>query len=414
MINTKINYDLYIFNIILISLIVDIGGALHLKDTAFILLAIYLIYKVLMNDSYKHSGVVFYLKQNIFNELKLEIIIFFIFPIIILLLSIIYRDIDPMKAIAQITSYILWLLYPVLMDLKPEVIIIQLKRMLYFCALIVILTFITLYCFHLAGRNDLIEMFNTFSSRYSLGYIGRNPAFHPIFLPNVFFRWTFLLIPGLMLHFDEFNYKTLIFGFAILMTLSTGTILFALLGFIIKLYFMYKSGINKKKIINSAKILVLSIIILSFFIDLELIINPILDKFSSTNSSTAVKLLHIESIIEVLKNDIFKLLMGMGLGSEFYSKAVMDYVVNVEVSYFNLVRQFGIIYSILFFYYVIYLCKMLKSLDKNGKSLSIGLICMFLATGTNPLLISPIFFLILVVCRGYVTSIQINKGCPDG
>ena len=40
--------------------------------------------------------------------------------------------------------------------------------------------------------------------------------------------------------------------------------------------------------------------------------------------------------------------------------------------------------------------------DRNGKLLSIGLAMLFLAAGTNPLLLSPVYFLVLIISRAYV------------
>ena len=82
----------------------------------------------------------------------------------------------------------------------------------------------------------------------------------------------------------------------------------------------------------------------------------------------------------------------------------MDKVVtNVEVSHFNLMRQFGVLYALGFFLYVFILFISLYKLDKTGRLLSIGIMTLFIAAGTNPLLISPVFFLLLVISRAYIT-----------
>ena len=96
------------------------------------------------------------------------------------------------------------------------------------------------------------------------------------------------------------------------------------------------------------------------------------------------------------------LLIGSGVGSAFYSVGADGVVTNVEVSHFNLLRQFGIVYTLLFVGYVGGVFAGLLRSDGMGRRLGVGLAMIFLAAGTNPLLLSPVFFLVLVLGRAYL------------
>lgn len=56
-----------------------------------------------------------------------------------------------------------------------------------------------------------------------------------------------------------------------------------------------------------------------------------------------------------------------------------------------------------FFGYIILTFLKAYKIDSNGRLLAIGLATLFIAAGTNPLLISPVFFLMMVITRAYVT-----------
>jgi len=78
----------------------------------------------------------------------------------------------------------------------------------------------------------------------------------------------------------------------------------------------------------------------------------------------------------------------------------------VEVGHFNMARQYGLIYAMLFIIYVFWLSLRLCRTDINGFILGIGLICIFLAAGTNPLLMTQLFFIFLVISRVYISNFK--------
>ena len=139
-----------------------------------------------------------------------------------------------------------------------------------------------------------------------------------------------------------------------------------------------------------------------FLCDYQVILTYIMSKLGRSSSSTMIKIGHIKTVLDLVFKDVVTFLFGMGLGSSFYSYGVNQMVSNIEVSHFNLIRQYGVLYSICFFSYVFMVFVSLLKTDRNGKLLSIGLAMLFLAAGTNPLLLSPVYFLVLIISRAYV------------
>jgi len=402
MINTKKNTDLNImvYSMLLFSLIMDMGGSFGVKNISFIILVIYLVVISFTKPNFNIS----------YNFILIEGSLFCIIPLVLVFISSFNLNVDIRSIIGGISAYILWLLYPILKDIEPKELINKFKCTIYISSWLVIFSFVGIYFLHLIGRSDLIWSITEYSREYSIGFLGERPLMGNIFIPSVFYRWTFLLIPGTLLFIKDSKYKFLICVTAILLTISTGTILFTFIGLIWVLFAKKKIKIKGRKVIPFIILIILIIGFLSlYYSDLNLVINFILGKFSIEDPSTSIKAEHINSILEVILSDVKTLLFGMGIGSSFYTTGTESMVVNVEVSHFNLIRQFGSIYALAFFTYIFSVCYKLSKTDENGTILAIGIICIFFASGTNPLLLSPVFFLPLVIGRSYITSYRIHS-----
>lgn len=397
MIISKMNVLKLMYYMVLISLIIDIGGAFGIKNivfiTAFILQLFYL---------FKMKGRLKFPKSLFLSEF----VVFIFLPIILVSYSIVFQNIEIYNIIPQMSAFLVWLLFPLFIMLNRDQLIKGFRVTIYSGVIVIILTFLLLLLLHYIDRMDFVSSINQFSNRFLLGYIGIKPIISGVFVPNVFYRWTFMIIPVVLLQVNNSKKLLLIGIIAILMTLSTGAIFFFFFGLL--LIIMKKNGIKRKtkKNILMVFVLVVVVIIILMFSNYSNIIFGVIDKFSSDNISTSVKLGHIESIMHLILSDIKVLIFGTGIGSSFYSIGAGTYVTNVEVSYFNLLRQFGIVYLFVFFAYVFNVYKGLSKTDTNGKILGVGILSLFMAAGTNPLLISPVFFIPLMIGKAYIISFR--------
>jgi len=392
-----------LYSLFLAAIIIDVGGSFGLKYASFFIIVGYLLFSIAIQ------------KKEIkipFSFLILEGGLFFIAPLVFLTLAIAVFSVKPSAALMEITPFGIWLLYPLFLLIRPKEKIISLfTNALFFGAILIIIIFCTICVFHFFGQNEMIQKIYIFSYEHNLGYFGIKPfnETNSLFFPNVYPRWTLLLIPAAVLLMKDNGKKFIIVALATLLTTSTAAILFMICGiFWVCFNRIWAGKISKQYAIKF--ILVISIIFVFisvvYFLKYTYILEHIITKFEADSPSTSVKIGHIHSILNYILSDPVILLVGMGVGSTFWSIGTSSYVSNVEVSHFNLIRQFGLPYAMVFFLYVFVLFSRLYKLnDEIGRPLAIGLMTLFVAAGTNPLLLSPIFFLVMVISRAYITLI---------
>ncbi len=390
----------FLFALFLLAMLIDIGGAFGLKYAAFGLISLYLILCLLIKTDFTVPV----------SFVLLEGLLFFVAPIFYLFISIVIYQIPFRKSVGELSPFVIWFLYPILISITPRNKIISIfKDIMFLGAILTLLAFVIIFFLYLGGQVELISKITEFTREYRLGFLGQHPfeGHFSGFFPNVYFRWTLLLIPTAILFFEESKIKLIVIALALFSTLSTAVILFAIIAFI---WFSLEKIYRTKKIVYWGRyffIVGFFIIFLCWAIYLlgyGGILGFVLSKLTLSSDSTLIKIGHIRSIISIALSNTFTFLFGTGLGSSFYSIGAKAIVNNVEVSHFNMIRQFGIIYVVAFFSYVAWLFFRLFKLDDTGRLLAIGLATLFMAAGTNPLLMSPIFFIIMVICRSYITA----------
>jgi|GEM_PF-813028 hypothetical protein len=389
---------LLLYGFFLIALLVDVGGAFGLKYAAFAILSVYVLILITTN------------KISIpINFIVLELPLFIVAPIFYLFLANAIFSVPLANAMRELTPFATWLLYPLLLLIHPKERIISLFTMaLFWGAVFTVIIFCGILLLDNLNQGDLIAKIHTFTSEYRLGYFGQRPFGNNLsaFFPNVYFRWTLLLIPAAILLLQGNKRQFIVVVLATLLTTSTAAILFLLIG----IFWASFGNLLKGKF---SRLYAQRFILFGIMLSIATLIlytsgyghvaGFVVSKLSGLSASTSIKVGHIKSILALMSKDIMTLLFGTGVGSSFYSIGVNRIVTDVEADHFNLMRQFGILYSLGFFVYIFLLFFELRRLDRTGRLLSIGLMMLFIAAGTNPLLISPIFFLLLVISRAYIS-----------
>jgi len=126
------------------------------------------------------------------------------------------------------------------------------------------------------------------------------------------------------------------------------------------------------------------------------------------DSSAAAKEGHLHSYIEIFRDNPQYLLIGQGPGSYFYTTGFGKEVTNTELSYLDLIRMFGIFFTIaIVFIYLLPLFKIEKYNVTRNFSIAIAYLAYLFIAGTNPLLIGPTGFVALWIA--YVLLVQSNN-----
>lgn len=123
--------------------------------------------------------------------------------------------------------------------------------------------------------------------------------------------------------------------------------------------------------------------------------------------SNAVKYGHLESYIDLIKDDPMILLFGSGPGSKFFSKGFNMFTEQTEWSYCEFARMFGIITTILLI--IVYFYPLFKAYKRRNEMkyafpFIIAYLIYLLIGGTNPLLIGSNGTLALIYGYNYVWS----------
>ena len=130
----------------------------------------------------------------------------------------------------------------------------------------------------------------------------------------------------------------------------------------------------------------------------------------ATDNSNSIKQGHILSIVDLLSGNLNYLLFGMGTGSVYYSSGFQEIVPITEVTFFEFVRSFGLIFSPLLF--LIYFYPM-QYLFRNRHRDNVVFFCsyaLFVIVGsTNPLFIGNLGFLILVLAYSVINFEKYEK-----
>lgn len=139
--------------------------------------------------------------------------------------------------------------------------------------------------------------------------------------------------------------------------------------------------------------------------------------FNPAEASNAVKLGHVASYITEFERHPSYLLWGEGADTEFYSEGFQENTTITEVTYLELIRNFGIPVSILL---AILLCWPVVALaSRESRRIGTGYFAVpyaayLLMAATNPLLLSTTGLLIVVAAWGLVLSIRDRAAYIDG
>ena len=374
-----------LLSLFLLALVVDVGGAFGIKYGISVLILAWVLY---------HRA----LLSGLASPFRLELFLFGFAPLLLAVVSIAFRSIHPVTVLQHSLFLGTWLLLPVTLRLSVEELSERYLQVLCLGAGIVIATFVLQGALAASGQSDWIFAIRRFFVQNRMGLIGPRPVeFLEIgYIPGVYYRWTMLLIPATVLSLGSHLSRRALLIVAVLLTLSTGVIVFTLAGLILAALLSDRQTLRRVTAVLLIVFLVAGIAAAAGYSPL---LGWITSKFSPEQRGAERKLAQVENIARLVTQDGTTLMVGMGVGSTFYSEFLQQQVVGVEVSQADMIRQFGLPYSLAFFLYVGWLA--LRLIRVGGRALlwGSGLLAFFCATATNPLLLSPVFFAVLVLAR---------------
>lgn len=221
------------------------------------------------------------------------------------------------------------------------------------------------------------------------GYFGERGVGVEEIVPNVYFKATLFFVSAFVLSiFTKRYWFAGIFFLALVAGVSKTGMLIT--GFVLLIYLFWNKNI---KGLLFGSILLVAVVFFVMQSPLFILFDEIAKNESATVNTRAG---HFESLVSLWSDNPLNLLFGFGLGSTFYSSGAGAVVSNIEIDHFNVVRKYGFLWAMLFFSWVIKVAyTAIKNNHDDVRGMGWGLLLAFIVAGTNPVLISPLFFLFL-------------------
>lgn len=139
-------------------------------------------------------------------------------------------------------------------------------------------------------------------------------------------------------------------------------------------------------------------------------LNVLFDQIINMESYTVdVRMLHLQSLLAHWAEHPFNILFGFGLGTEFFSLGEGSLVSNIELDHLNTIRKYGLLWSLVFFGWVAWSAlRAIRTSNPQWRAIGWALLVVFFVAGTNPVLISPIFFFALAIAH----ALQVSPSRP--
>jgi len=354
------------------SFIFDSGGGLGLRNIGFMLMLMVLFYELCFN----------YGKQNT-NKYFL---LFYCGSLVFLLSTkIIALSNHATFASSSLQNFSLYFLLPLYILAKNRYLTIEgyLKSVCIFCIIVLMFFF-----GRILGVAPIVQLFGFVATRADgfLGYAYFDNAF--VVFPNVYFQGTLAIVPAAVIMISQQKFK----AFALVMlTLFVAPSRFGVLVCIMFFLILYIKKIYIFLLGSTVFVLCIMIFEIPVFIDF-------LDMFDLATYGHAVRAGHMESILFLFNSNLSYFIVGQGPGTMFYSLGFNGYTDSVEISHFDFVRRYGIIYFIILntaFFFLVY---RLFNKSTVSRQLVYGLLAHYIVAISNPVLVSLPFMMFLSIC----------------
>ncbi len=353
----------------IISNILDHSGELLIKYISFFI-SIWSLTKV----SHKIS-----LVERIF------IVVLIFFFLLAIFITLINRG-DLLISISNSYFLLTSIFYIFLVKQVDKVKILQfVMNILFFCSLMIISGNIFSVLYPIESVINFLKIFAMSYDEYE--GIRENTI---NLMPRIYFHFTLFLPAALAFFLLNKKYlKSLFLIIAVILSVSRGAIISSL--FVIFISIVSFDGL--KNII--IKIIAYSFITFSMIFTIDTFVPGLFDHISELNNlsnrTIEVRNHQINTVLDLMFDDIFNFLFGMGSGTPYYSTIHQQYIYNIEIAPLEIFRRHGLIFLIFSFGFIF--TKIFENI-KSNKVNAVILVSLLFATITNPILTSPLFILI--------------------
>jgi hypothetical protein len=319
------------------------------------------------------------------------------------------RNGDPFVGVTQVTPFLFAL---PLASLLTRVDARGTLRVFYAC--IFSLALVGIVCFGLVvlfpGSGVGSRVFDLLSTLHEKeGFFGTK-SFGDTQAPQFYFGSTLFLVPASVYYL--FRSKTIYAALAFLALglawSKSGIAIVLVFGAIHFVYYLKEgisssdSGTSKRRGVYLRALLpigVLAAVVVSFLLVYPDFAKYIADTATGDSETAQLRIGHFRSIMDLFLQHPHYLITGQGVGIPFYSLGESDYVQSIEIEHLDAIRKFGLPWFLGYTAVAFWSAwRLIRARDVELRASGFALLSMYLAAGTNPLLITPLFIILLTLC----------------
>lgn len=343
------------------------------------------------------------------GEMALGLLLFILWPAWTLLYGVVRKG-DVAVGIAQVTPFLfvlpLALLLPAVDKRTP-------LRLFYAClfSLAIFLVASSGLLFLMPDSAVGSKVFDFLSSLHEQeGYFG-DQLMGDVTVPVLYFRSTLFLVPACVYFlFVEKVWRAGITFLALGLAWSKSGIFIALVfGLVFAVLKLTSRAASSRGRTSSARrstmlrillpVVLLSGIALFVLSSFPAFFDLILDTAAGESETALARIGHYHSIMDLFARNPDYLLIGQGAGTSFYSSGESDYVRIIEIAHLDAIRKFGLPWFLGFSSLVFYTSwRLIRTKEMETRGFGFALASMYIAAGTNPVLFSPLFIILLTLC----------------
>ena len=366
--------DFLAIHFLFLGYLIDLSGKMGFR---FFLVYPSLIYLLLRS-----------IKKNInSNHLIFIVFICFVYPFILSIFSFLYFDKYDLIISQLMATVQMIFIFLAIKDFSP------LKLLHYFLDSIVIIQIFSIFVFIgcLLNISYFLNLIDFLGKPFNGGYFGflRVGDFA---LPQLYFKSTLIFVFPAIYFFSLKKYlKSFLSLTTLFLALSKSGSLLALFGILLIIF-------NRKKASD------LIFIIIAFFVILYLG-ETYLDNYINLNESytAEVRRSQYSWFIDFIIHQPFKFLFGSGFGNSIIINN--SEVVALELDHIDTIRKYGIIWTFILFSPLFFKLLNYKN-DNTNKGIGISYVLTFIAVGTNPLLLTSIFFILSFIVYRKISNVS--------
>lgn len=243
------------------------------------------------------------------------------------------------------------------------------------------------------------------------GKFGRR-ALGPIAWYSIYFKATLFYVPGFVyyLYRERFAYSAVLFVALALSVSKSGILLCGLFTG----WFVLTNGSLRLQAGALGMVGILTALAI-YVVDIEVTMayaEYFVETVTGEAETSQIRIGQLASFLDLMGEHPTYLLWGQGVGTGFYSLGNEEFTYNIELAHIDTVRQYGLIWFTGFSSCVAYVAlRLIRLEDRTDNGLGYALVGLFIAAGTNPLLITPLFMMMFasLYYYGKTSSLMVHQ-----